>query len=163
MIFTGITSMTRETGHLRKPKNNWLDDVQTVTIQNLHVLSWSFHILCSFYTVRFNWRHIYNVAVLKKNEGQLCTLQLGNGNSSCLLGLFCNMILFIIFLCPLVGDFSLLQFSNSLSNKNRIKNTLRRVTWCGFVVGQIKFIGQNGFRLGPIFLALTIYDHKNRR
>ena len=140
MIFTGITLMIRETGNLCKTKNNWLDDVQTVTIQNLHVLSWSFHVLCSFYTVRFNWGDIYNVAVLKKNEGQLCTMQLRICNSSCLQVSFCNMILFIIFLWPLVGDFSLLQFSNSLSDKKRIKNTLRRVTW-GFVVGQKKFKG----------------------
>lgn len=149
-------------------------------IQNLHVLSWSFHILCSFYTVRFNWRDIYNVAVLKKNEGQLlCTLQLRICNSCHLQVSFSNIILFITFplllcfqaktplsnttpghACPLVRDFNLLQFSTSLSDERRIKNTLRRETWCGFVVGQKKVHRLKWFQPRSFFLALTIYGHK---
>lgn len=137
MIFTSITWRIRETGHLSKTKIDLMMSKLRLSKTYMYCLDLSIYSVLSIL-----WGSIEDTSITslywKRTKDNCVHCNLEFATAVVCKFCFCNMILFIIFPCPLVRDFSLLQFSTSLSNKNRIKSTLRRVTWCGLVVGQKK-------------------------
>lgn len=168
MIFTGITRRIRKTGHLSKTKIDFMMSKLWLSKTYMYCLDLSIYSVLSIL-----WGSIEDTSITslywkrKRDNWVHCNLEFATAVVCEIY--FVTWYYLLYFLChcvfkrrhhsvtqlqgehvplsEILAFFSLLIIY-SLSNKNRIKNSLRRVTWCGFVVGQKKFTGQNGFRLG---------------